>query len=97
MLGLHKQNTPSGYRNPKGAIMTRTSLAVPIAAVLALAPIASAQVARSAEIKVISANGLRAVLADVTPCVRARDRAQARDHHHRDRRDQAAHSRGREL
>src|SRR5260370_13492712 len=47
--------------------MTSPSLAAPIAAALALAPIALAQITHAAEIKVISANGLRAVLADVTP------------------------------
>ena len=47
--------------------MTRTTRAASIAAALALASIALAQITHAAEIKVISANGLRAVLADVTP------------------------------
>ena len=47
--------------------MTMTWLAAPITAALSLAPFVLAQATHAAEIKVISANGLRAVLADLTP------------------------------
>ena len=51
--------------------MTRTSLAAPVAIALSLAPFILAQATHAAEIKVISANGLRAVLADIAPTFQA--------------------------
>jgi molybdate transport system substrate-binding protein len=51
--------------------MTRTSLAAPITAALSIAAILTAQATHAAEIKIISANGLRAVLADIAPAFQA--------------------------
>src|SRR4051812_47699133 len=65
MLRSHRQR-PIDPSQPGGASMTRRSRTASIAAALALVPIALAA-AHAAEIKVISANGLRDVLADVTP------------------------------
>jgi molybdate transport system substrate-binding protein len=51
--------------------MIKTSLAAPVAIALSLAPIILTQATHAAEIKVISANGLRAVLADIAPAFQA--------------------------
>jgi molybdate transport system substrate-binding protein len=51
--------------------MIRSLLAASITAALSLAPIILAQATHAAEIKIISANGLRAVLADIAPAFQA--------------------------